>query len=95
MKKIFIIYLSIFTIIILSGCFKNDQNQTLSNSGACAKEGEKLTGLDMTTGKLSSGGKFCCEGLKKINPKTNDKMIEQDICIEPTGNIGTCQPCGD
>ena len=105
-KKYLLAGIATVFIIVGAGCSKTVNNiptqqptqpndketATIEN---CAKEGEKSTGLDMTTGKLKPGGKFCCKGLKPIGPKTDDETLKQGICTIVSGGSLTCTSCGD
>ncbi len=90
MKKIIIVTAIIIVIASLSYFFY--QNEFIDD---CAKEGETPTFLDLTTGKEVPDGKYCCDGLKAIGPKTPQTEADRGLCSKVSGSLGICRPCGD
>ena len=90
-----VVALIIIGIVFIANYIQQTNNKENTSIENCAKEGEKSTSLDMTSGKLKPGGKSCCEGLKEIWPKTDDATLKKGICIMVAGNSPTCVSCGD
>ena len=69
---------------------------TTPNIEICAKQGERPTNFDLSTGKAVTGGKACCPGLVSVDEKSLQKDDSgKEICAMHQGVMGICQPCGD
>ena len=87
--KVFFILLF---ILFVNACTNNEVENL---DVICANEGEIPDSLDLTTGETKSENKFCCEGLKQIGSLTDVDLIDQGLCSNEQGIMGTCVACGD